>query len=209
MAANPDDVALGDVLAEAQEVGLVGPGPVSRHVDHACGFAAAVGSPPEGVLVDLGSGGGLPGLVLALHWPLSRWALVDGRTRSAEFLGRATRRLGLVGRVSVIEARAEVAAHLPGHRAQHRLVATRGFGPPAVAAECSAGFLAVGGRLVVSEPPGSGSGRWDTSGLAQVGLVLEAVHEAATGHFAVLRQVAPCPVRFPRRVGIPAKRPLF
>jgi len=205
-----DDAALVEVLREAQRQGLVGPGHLAGHINHARDFASVVGSPPEGVLVDLGSGGGLPGLVLASVWPGSRWVLLDGRARSARFLESAAEALGFTDRVAVEEVRAEVAAHRPQHRGRHRLVVARGLAPPAVTAECAAGFLTEGGRLVVSEPPGSRGSRWGAQGLATLGLVLGAVVNGGSGsRFAVLEVRTPCPPRFPRRVGIAAKRPLF
>jgi 16S rRNA (guanine527-N7)-methyltransferase len=65
-----------------------------------------------------------------------------------------------------------------------------------------------GGVLVVSEPPGSQGERWPAAGLAELGLVrVETVD--ADARFQVLRQAEVCPDRFPRRVGVPARRPLF
>ena len=92
-------------------------------------------------------------------------------------------------------------------------VLARSFGRPAVVAECAAPFLKVGGWLVVSEPPAHDGGtqgdeRWPHEGLRQLGLVPS---DPARGEFAfqVLRQAEPCPERFPRRNGVPAKKPLF
>jgi len=206
-------VTVGDVaalLTEAQSVGLVGPGPVDAHVDHARGFGAALGNRPAGTLVDLGSGAGLPGLVLAVEWPASRWVLVDGRARSAEFLGRAVRRLSLEERVTVIGERAEVVAHDPAYRAKVQVVVARSMAPPAVVAECAAGFLVEGGTLVVSEPPDSEVTRWDVAGLARLGMgPARLVAPSERFHFSLVEQLRPCPASFPRRTGVPAQRPLF
>jgi 16S rRNA (guanine527-N7)-methyltransferase len=91
-------------------------------------------------------------------------------------------------------------------------VVVRSFGPPAVTAECGAPFLRVGGLLVVSEPPAEEGKaleeRWPADGLAPLGLEpAERWTEPFTYHAS--RQVTPCPDRYPRRVGIPTKRPLF
>jgi 16S rRNA (guanine527-N7)-methyltransferase len=101
-------------------------------------------------------------------------------------------------------------------RGRYDLVVARGFGPPAVTAECAAPFLELGGRLVVSDPPdeppdrgeGGGSRRWPTAPLAALGLAPERSF-AQPYHYQALRQVAPCPDRYPRRTGVPRKRPLF
>ena len=199
-----------EVLERARERGLLGPGPVETHLRHARGFAEAAAGPPPGLALDLGSGGGIPGLVLAVEWPTTAWVLLDGRARSTRFLAEAVDRLALEERVRVVEARAEEAARDPGLRGSAWLVVARGLGRPAVTAECAAGFLVAGGRLIVSEPPASTGARWSSSALAGLGLGPVRVVEGAAGHaYALAEQVASCPDRYPRRVGIPAKRPLF
>ena len=199
------DALLG-VLEEARGWGFLGPGPVDAHVAHAQGFAAAVPVAPDAA-VDLGTGGGVPGLVLALGWPGSRWVLVESQQRRAAFLTEAVGRLDLGDRVAVFHGRAEELGRMPEHRSQAALVTARSFGPPAVTAECAAPLLRVGGILVVSEPPHEGP-RWDHAGLARLGLGSLAFVEAGA-RFAVLTLTAACPETYPRRVGLPSKRPLF
>jgi 16S rRNA (guanine527-N7)-methyltransferase len=198
------------VLAEAQDIGLIGPGAVRVHLEHALGFAAVLGGYPEGTMLDLGSGAGLPGLVLAAEWPDSRWVLLDSRARSTEFLTGAVERLGMQHRVTVVAARAEVVAHDPAYRGAMRVVTARSVAPPAVVAECAAGFLVEGGTLVVSEPPEPGLPRWDTFGLARLGMgPARLVSASEQVHFSLVDQQSPCPERYPRRTGVPARRPLF
>jgi 16S rRNA (guanine527-N7)-methyltransferase len=93
----------------------------------------------------------------------------------------------------------------PDRRAAMGLVVSRSFGPPPVVAECAAPFLRVGGRLVVSEPP-EAADRWPIEGLAALGLEPDPLDTAG---FVRFRQTFPCPDRYPRRDGVPAKRPLF
>lgn len=203
------------MLEEARSLGFLGPGPVDAHLAHAGGFAAAVereagaGGPVPHRAADLGSGGGVPGLSLALHFPGTEWVLVEVAARRAVFLRRAVVALDLAARVVVVEERAEVVGRAPAYRAQFDLVVARGFGPPAVLAECAAPLLRVGGRVVVSEPPGGAPDRWPAGGLAVLGMAPGAAVQTAGAAFQVLRQDAPCPDRWPRRVGMPAKRPLF
>ena len=203
-------VPLVEILELARSRGLLGPGAVETHLRHALGFGAAAGGPPSGLALDLGSGAGIPGLVLAVEWPASEWVLLDGRARSTRFLTEAVARLGLDERVKVVEARAEMAGHDPALRGSADLVVARGLGSPAVTAECGAAFLRPGGLLVVSEPPASTGARWSADALAELGLGPASVVKRAGGYgYAVLEQMTPCPGRYPRRVGIPAKRPLF
>jgi len=183
---------------------------VEPHLEHAAGFAAALApDPPPPSAIDLGSGGGVPGLVLACLWPDTTWTLVDAHRRRASFLEDAAARLGCSDRVQVVAERAEIVGRNQAYRSASPLVVARSFGAPAVTAECASPLLAPGGLLVVSEPPGSDGARWDPTGLALLGAAPERVARTAKGTFQVIRQVSPCPDRYPRRVGVPAKRPLF
>ncbi len=205
---------LTDVLAEARAAGFLGPGPIDRHVEHARGFVAvaralSVGGPARPQVVDLGSGGGLPGLVMALEWPAADLVLLEANGRRAGFLSDAIRRLGLHEGVRVLQGRAEVIGRDPSWRATFHGVVSRSFGPPAVVAECAAPLLEVEGWVVVSEPESAQKAeRWPAASLATLGLEpSELVHREFD--YQVLRQTVLCSDTYPRRDGRPAKRPLF
>lgn len=203
----PRDYAkLETVLSEGQQLGFLGPGPIAPHVERALDLAAAVDMPPERAL-DLGSGAGVPGLPLALLWAETRWVLLDGSVTRASFLKKAVDELQIGERVAVVGARAEEAAR-GDLRGVFDLVVARSFAVPAVTAECGSPFLKVGGVLLVAEPPGGNPSRWDSQGLDELGLELGASRSTPTASQFLL-QVRPCPERYPRRVGVPAKRPLF
>lgn len=196
-------------LQRSRELGFLGPGPVEEHLDHALAFAGAVSEPPARAL-DLGAGGGLPGLVLAARvWPSTRWTFLDSQKRRTDFLAEASAELGLSDRVRVIAERAEVVGRAPGHRGAYDLVVARSFGPPAVLAECAAPLLCPGGLLIVSEPPGGSIQRWPEDTLPLVGLCNPRPCQVGSAHFMVLTRNADPLDRLPRRVGVPAKRPLF
>ena len=197
-----------DVLGEAQGRGLLGPGPVEEQVAHSRGLAQLVGEPP-GTFLDLGSGGGVPGLVWALEWRDARATLLDSRRRAAGFLEDAAKALALTGRVAVATGRAEDLARRADLRGAFDLVVARAFGPPAVTAECAVGFLGAAGRLVVSEPPGPDAGRWPAAGLRQLGLEGPRISRQGDAAGAVMTRSAPLDPRWPRRAGTPAKRPLW
>ena len=201
--------SLEDVLDDARALGFLGPGPVAGHIEHATGFVRAVGDDHPSLVVDLGSGGGVPGLVVAAAWPHARFVLLDAGRRRAQFLARAADALDLADRVVVAHARAEELGRDPAWRGRADLVVARSFGPPPATAECAAPLLQVGGRLVVSEPPEDAETRWPEQPLARLGLRPSARLEQSFSRFQVLRQEEPCPEAFPRRVGVPSKRPLF
>ncbi len=216
--------ALSEVIGEARTLGFFGPGAIDVQLRHADGFVSITRSnvgAEEARVLDLGSGGGLPGLVVANDWPEAHLTLLDANGRRAAFLRQAVTLLGFSDRVSVVQARAETAGRAPDLRGQFDAVLARSFGRPAVTAECAAPFLRLGGKLVVSEPPKpSGespddleestgpSTRWPAEPLAKLGLEpTETVH--AEFAYQVLCQKVPCPDRYPRRDGVPARKPLF
>ncbi len=196
------------VLQGAQDLGLIGPGPPAAHLDHTRAWADALGDPPDSFL-DLGSGGGVPGLALMLEWPDARATLLDSRHRSVEWITDAVTRLGWGDRVTAICERAETAGRDPHLREAFPLVVARGFGAPAVTAECGSPFVLVGGRLSVSEPPGGDTTRWPSDPLATLGLRLVETRVVGEASFVVLEKVAAVDDRWPRRVGKPAHRPLW
>lgn len=196
-------------LGEAKVRGLLGPEPLERTLGHAraLGEIALESGARTDACLDLGSGGGVPGLVLALDWPESRWTLLDSNLRSTAFLAEAIAGLGVADRVAVVAQRAEETGRSPEHRERYSLATARAVAPAAVVAEYLAPLLAAGGVAVISEPPGAPN-RWDDEGLATLGLRLEA-HASEPVASAVLRRVGDLPERFPRRTGIAAKRPLW
>jgi 16S rRNA (guanine527-N7)-methyltransferase len=179
--------------------------------------------------LDLGSGGGMPGLVLLANPPAGTvvrggederelWTLLDANRRRTEFLREALRELGVADRGRVLEGRAEELAHQLDQRGCYDVVVARGFGPPMVTAECGAPFLRSGGWLVVSEPPctserdpadgdGDPAGRWPREVLERLGLRDRGV-VASEFSYRILQLVRPVPVGYPRRTGVPRKRPL-
>lgn len=195
-----------EVLERARRLGVLGPGPVLDHVSHTEGFIAALEDLPEGsLLIDLGSGGGVPGLVIAEARPNLRVVLLDSLERRVALLAEAVVAMNWEGRVVAELARAEDTGRSPQWRGQADAVTARSFGPPATVAECAAPLLRVDGILVVSEPP-EDTDRWPADGLAPLGLVDEG---SPVPGMRRLRQTSPCPETYPRRVGMPAKRPLF
>jgi 16S rRNA (guanine527-N7)-methyltransferase len=209
----PDRARLGGVLAGAQRRGFLGPGPLDPQISHSLGFVAGTrdldppAPPAPGRALDLGTGGGLPGLVMALAMPTWRWTLLEGSRRRAEFLDGAIRDLGIEGRVQVLAARAEEAGRGP-LRGSQDLVVARAFGAPPVTAECGAPFLRIGGLLLVSEPPPPHTPRWPSSALSTLGLVARRRLSQPIS-LQVLQLEVECPDVYPRRVGVPAKRHLW
>lgn len=179
--------------------------------------------------VDIGSGAGLPGLVLAIARPELGVTLVDARARRCRFLEEAADALGVS--VGVICARAEELARSQ-HRDRYDVSLARALAPPPVALELCLPFVRVGGRcvLLVGDPPadvraateaassalGGGVPRWVRSrpgsgadlGAGAGGGPGDLTVDTRAGCLLVVAKTAPSPQKFPRRTGIPRKRPL-
>lgn len=153
----PVSEAVRAVLADAQRIGAIGPGSVDRAIGHAMQFVACL---PEGPIriVDLGSGGGLPGLVIADQRPECQLTLVDRRQGRIDQLVRAVRRLGWDDRVSAWCA--DMVDVAEAHPREFDVATSRGFGPPEVTLTLAVACVRDGGCVVVSEPPEDRPDRW-------------------------------------------------
>lgn len=209
---------LAEALESSRTLGFLGPGAVEPQITHAEALAglieAELGTAPARFL-DLGSGGGVPGLVLACRWTGSGGTLLDAGQRRCAALREFVERLNLAGRISVLEGRGEALAHDDAWRERFELVVARSFGAPAVTAEIGSGFTDVGGALAVSEPPppvgGGDADRWPAEGLELLGLSPAGVRRSPDGEAsaAILHKDRPLDSRYPRRTGVPSKRPLW
>jgi 16S rRNA (guanine527-N7)-methyltransferase len=197
-------------LERARALGFLGPGAVEQHVDHAIGFAevadAHLDRSPHAYL-DLGTGGGVPGLVLTVHWAQATVILVESAQRRARHIRGELTLLGVEDRARVVEERAEVTAHAAEHRECFDVVTARSFAGPAATAEIASGLVAVGGILVVSEPPVPSPARWPDDGLAALGFGPPQSEHRRNAHFVVISKQSLTPPEVPRAVGKPAKRP--
>jgi rRNA small subunit methyltransferase G len=158
--------ALTLALAEAQRIGALGPLPIPEAIEHAMAYVRAI-SQDDRQLIDLGSGGGLPGLVIAFYCTqLERIVLIDRRAKRTDLLLRLVGQLGLRGRVEVITADVFIYGREPGNFGTFDVASARSFGTPLLLGRAAQALLRHGGRLLVSEPPGSTGDRWTETGVA-------------------------------------------
>jgi len=164
--------------------------------------------------VDVGSGGGFPGLPLKLVLPQLQLTLLEATAKKADFLTCLVADLGLGG-VEVVCDRAEALAHSPGHRESYDVAFARALAPLPTLLELTLPFLRPAGLLVA---PRKGHVGADVASAARAGETLGGgppacipvtVPPLADGRvLVVVDKVGPTPPGYPRRAGIPAKRPL-
>ena len=179
------------------------------------GDGAGQGSLPEvDRMVDVGSGAGFPGLPLKLAFPDIELHLVESVGKKTDFLQHVIGRLGLDG-VAVHQGRAESLARMPDLRETFDLALVRGVARLSLLLEYTLPFCRVGGRTVAHKHGGLQDelGASDFA-LSELGGRFAGMYpidlEGLTDNRVVVafEKTAPTPERYPRRVGIPAKRPL-
>ncbi len=161
----------------------------------------------SGPLVDVGSGGGLPAIPLAIATGVPV-TLVESTTKKAAFLEAALGTLGLAGRV--VPQRAELAARDADLREQFACATARAVATAPAVLELTAAFLRVGGRAVLQR--GRLDGR-ERNALADAAPILameieEDIPLDGDRRIVLARKTGAISTRFPRRTGVPAKRPL-
>lgn len=162
------DSALLAVLGTIAARGAIGEASLEAAVAHADQFVTALPSGYER-LADLGSGGGLPGLVIAVRRPELQITLVERRATRADMLARAVRALELGERVHVLSG--DVAVLAASEPASFDAVTARSFAAPPITSKWAGVLLRPGGMLIVSEPPTDDPARWTSELLEQTGLV--------------------------------------
>lgn len=158
-------------------------------------------------LIDVGSGNGIPGIPLALATG-ARVTLLEPIKKRAAFLSSTLQALGIDG--DVVAERAEEAARDPARREAYRTATARAVGSAPAVAELTTPFLELGGRALLQR--GALEDR-ERHALADAALVLgaELAEERPLDgdrRVLILKKTAPTGPRFPRKDGVPTKRPL-
>jgi 16S rRNA (guanine527-N7)-methyltransferase len=162
-------------------------------------------------LVDVGSGGGLPGLALKITRPDLAVTLVEADSRKAAFLVRACAELGLRD-VEVVDRRAEDAGRDARYREAFDVAVARALAPLPVLVELCLPFVRVGGRLLAQKTEAEGvapaARAIELLGGAPAVVVAAPSGARATGTVVIVEKVRATPDAYPRRAGLPGRKPL-
>ena len=174
----------------------------------------AIRDNPGRRIIDIGTGAGFPGLVLKIAYPAIQVTLVESVGKKASFCQHVVRVLGLE-EVEVLQERAENLGQMPDHREQYDWAVARAVAAMPVLAEYLLPLVRVGGSMLAMKGE-SGPAECQASERTMtmlgghlrqlVPVVLPGVVEER--YLVVVDKVAATPEKYPRRVGIPAKRPL-
>ena len=169
---------------------------------------------PGATLIDIGTGAGFPGVPLAIALPDLRVTLLDSLQKRISFLEETTEALGL-SNVSLLAARAEDAARDPLYREQFDLATSRAVADMSPLLECSLPFLRKDGAFIaykgaeIDEELGRATTAIEIlGGVAEEPLRYSIPNTNITHALLPIIKSAPTPEKYPRRAGIPTKRPL-
>ncbi len=180
---------------------------------------------PGSKVIDVGSGGGLPGIPLAITMPDLHFTLLEATGKKADFLKLVVAGLNLKN-VTVLNDRAERAAHdrgekkpdpkspgasvrVGGHREFYDAAVARAVGRLPIIAELTVPFVRIGGRtLLVKGQQAEAELAEGTGALKRLNAVYVTTVETPTGRIIVLEKGSATPRDYPRRDGEPARSPL-
>lgn len=164
--------------------------------------------------IDVGSGAGFPGVPLAIARPQTRFVLLDALDKRVKFLQSVVDALGL--NAVAVHMRAEDAARRPEFRERFDVAVARAVAPLNVLAEYLTPFVRVGGRMAALKGPGAE----DELAQAQAALALlggdggrvesiEIPGRDWSHRLVFVEKLRPTPEKYPRRAGVPEKKPLI
>ncbi len=187
---------------------------VRKHFLDSLSAIAACDLRPAERIIDVGSGAGFPGLPIRIARPDVRLTLLEATRKKCDFLRRVIAVLGL-NDVVIVNARAEAAGRNPAHREQYDVAIARGVAEMATLAEYLLPFVRIGGRVAAQK-----SGEVETeveraaAAIAALGGRLQRIVSVNVPGLnerraiVIVEKVSPTPERYPRRPGLPEKRPI-
>lgn len=180
-----------------------------RHFLDSLGCGVVLGQLNGRSLIDVGTGAGFPGLPLKLLYPQLQLTLVESVGKKAAFLETVVAELGLSD-VTVVAERAEVLGQQPAFREQFDWAVARAVAPLRVLVEYLLPLCRVGGQVLAQkgERAAEEVAEAETAVSTLGGGNMRLQPAPLEGHLVLIDKLTPTPASYPRRAGMPGKRPL-
>jgi len=165
------------------------------------------------LVIDVGSGAGFPGLPLKIMLPDVRMTLLEATAKKVTFLRHVVQELGLHD-VQILHGRAEEVAQLAEHRERYDIVVARAVAALAVLLEYCLPLCRVGGRVVAQKGDDlqqeieAAQNALHVLGGSLVDIKPVELPNLSLRHLVVVDKISRTPLEYPRRSGVPSKRPL-
>ena len=165
-------------------------------------------------IIDVGTGGGFPGIPLAVYSPEKHFTLLDSLNKRLKIIGELSSELGITN-IDLLHARAEDAARDPKHREKYDLCVSRAVSNLSTLAEYCLPFIRKGGYLMAYKGPDCEAELKDASEALKIlgGKAVE-IRDTSMAEYGlehkilVIEKVKNTPKAYPRQAGKPAKAPL-
>jgi 16S rRNA (guanine527-N7)-methyltransferase len=185
-----------------------------RHFLDSLSVLKAVALPAGTRVIDVGTGAGFPGLPLKILCPQIQLTLLEATGKKATFLQHVIEQLAL-HHVKIATARAEEAGQDPAHREQYDVVLARAVARMPILVEYLLPLCRVGGRCIAMKGESAATEISAAEGaLRLLGgrfvqlMPIELPHVAETHYLVIIEKIAATPHHYPRKPGIPSKKPL-
>lgn len=186
----------------------------TRHFLDSLTCATVTGDLNSQRLIDVGAGAGFPGIPLNILYPRLDLTLVESVTKKVTFLNVVLEALSMTG-AEVIDARAEAVGQMAQHRQQYDWAVARAVASLNVLVEYLLPLCRIGGRvLAMKSARAQAEAEEARHAIVTLGGAEPQFHpirlpgRAETSYLVTIEKIAPTPQTYPRRSGIPAKRPL-
>jgi len=165
-------------------------------------------------VIDVGIGGGFPGMPIIIEYPNLRLCAVDSVGKKLQFIKILSEELKLSDRVEIVNARAEDLARNPDKREKFDLAVIRAVAKMNVISEYCLPFVKVGGYFVAYKAKNIEQELQEAEQAISIlgGEVVKTVPYTLSGdekrNLVVIKKVKPTPAKYPRKAGVPSKQPL-
>ena len=185
-----------------------------KHILDSLSCCLAIEGKPIGRMIDIGTGAGFPGIPLKILYPEMQLSLVESVNKKTQFLSHVVQELGL-SEVEVFSERAEIIGQMPAHRESYNWATARAVAGLPILCEYLLPLVKTGGYMLAQKGDTAPTELAEAQSAVDLlgGEVISSIPVQLPGidaerNLIVIKKLRPTPEKYPRRAGMPAKRPI-